>query len=228
MRTVVVLRQLWISLKFGGLNKWFWVLLLSDYYLNKVFTLIASVVCQKQQDELQALRSENERLKTELSKAASAGTGLQTCIGCIDMLMFWLSDAQNALQKSFQPGKGSDWRSACAALRERATQNWAVQGMRAYILCICSGSRELGRQCIIIPGTKWARRHHSQTARQTWGASFLNSKSRSKGYIGGSLRHLPVLANYLKVNLQSQIAFLFEVLAAIRTHDHCRWQLCYG
>ena len=38
MRTVVVLRQLWISLKFEGLNKWFWVLLLSDYYLNKVFT----------------------------------------------------------------------------------------------------------------------------------------------------------------------------------------------
>ena len=40
------------------------------------------------QDDVQELRSENERLKTELSKAASAGTGLQTCIGCIDMLMF--------------------------------------------------------------------------------------------------------------------------------------------
>ncbi len=56
----------------------------------------------------------------------------------------------------------------------------------------------LGRQCTIISGTKWARRHHSQTAWQTWGASFLNSKFRSEG-IGGSLRHLPVLANYLKV-----------------------------
>ena len=69
------------------LNKWFRVLLLSVSYLNKVFTLIAAVVCKKQQDESQALRSENERLKTELSKATRAGTGLQTCIGCIDMLM---------------------------------------------------------------------------------------------------------------------------------------------
>ena len=39
------------------------------------------------QDDVQALRSENERLKTELSKATRARTGLQTCIGCIDMLI---------------------------------------------------------------------------------------------------------------------------------------------
>ena len=74
-------------------------------------------------DEVHVLRSENEQLKTELSKACGH-------IFCVFVVVH------------------ASW-----------------DGSVLYI----------------IPGTKWARRHHSQTARQTWGASFLNSKSRSKG-----------------------------------------------
>ena len=108
-QAIVDLFEIW------GLNKWFWVLLLSDYYLKQgvypdSFCCLPKAAGRIASTALREWASQDRTFQG--SKRWDRATDMHwlalTC-WCFDCLMRIM-----LCKRAFSQGKGSDWRSACA------------------------------------------------------------------------------------------------------------------